>query len=165
MATVIGFPFGYSSGSSKAEEIRNAISDGCDELDMVINIAALKSNDWLPLNREIDQCLSVVRQHHKVIKVIIESGILSDEEIIHCSGLYGARNVDFIKTSTGYAKEGASVHAVELIRKNIPESIAIKASGGIRDFTFAKQLIDAGASRLGCSATAKIIEEEKTANA
>lgn len=158
-ATVIGFPFGYSTINAKHAEITQAIADGADELDMVHNIAALKNGDWLVLKEEIKTCTEMIHRAGKKIKVIIESGMLTDEEIIKCCGTYAPYNVNFMKTSTGYADAGASVHAVQLMRSHLPEHIAIKASGGIRTFAFAKELIDAGATRIGASASVKILEE------
>lgn len=157
VATVIGFPFGYSAIESKIAEIVLAIVDGADELDMVINITALKNNDWQYLANEINAVLPFVHNKNKLIKVIIESGVLTDDEIIKCCTLYGAAGVDFMKTSTGYAEKGATVEAVELMKKHLPGSVKIKASGGIKTFEFAKQLIDAGASRLGCSSSLAIV--------
>lgn len=156
-ATVIGFPFGYSSIQSKVTEIHQAIKDGADELDIVINISALKNQDWEYLSKEIVSCLQPIRLNRKVVKIIIESGILTDDEIIACCELYARHKVDFMKTSTGYAEKGASVHAVALMRQHLPEDINIKASGGIRTFAFAKELIDAGANRIGASASVAII--------
>jgi deoxyribose-phosphate aldolase len=94
-----------------------------------------------------------------VIKIIIESGVLTDEEIIKCCELYGAAGIDYLKTSTGYAEKGATVEAVKLFRLHLPPHVKIKASGGIRDYKFAMQLINAGASRLGCSAGVAIVKE------
>ena len=91
--------------------------------------------------------------------MIIESGILTDDEIIKCCDIYGAAEVDYVKTSTGYAEHGASVHAVQLIRSHLADSVKIKASGGIRTYQFAKELIDAGADRLGCSSSVQIVKE------
>jgi deoxyribose-phosphate aldolase len=162
-ATVIGFPFGYSAIEAKIAEIVLAIVDGADELDVVINIAAIKNNDWEYLANEINHLMPVIQQKNKVIKIIIESGVLTDDEIIKCCELYGAAGIDYLKTSTGYAEKGASVHAVELFKKHLPASVQIKASGGIRDYAFAKQLIDAGATRLGCSAGVAIVSGEKSA--
>ena len=161
VATVIGFPFGYSAVEAKLAEVLLAIVDGADELDMVINISALKNNDWQYLAGEINAILPIIRTKKKVIKVIIETGLLSDEEIIKCCDLYGLAGVDFLKTSTGYAESGATVHAVKLIRKHLADTVKIKASGGIRTFKFAKELIEAGADRIGCSSSLKIIEESK----
>ena len=161
VATVIGFPFGYSAIEAKVAEIILAIIDGADELDVVINISAIKNNDWQFLANEINTLMPIIRKQQKVIKIIIESGILTDAEIIKCCDLYGAAGVDFLKTSTGYAEVGATLEAVALIRKHLTNSIKIKASGGIKSYTFAKQLIDAGADRLGCSSSLKIVAESK----
>ncbi len=157
VATVIGFPFGYAAIEAKLAEILLAIADGADELDMVINITALKNNDWQYLANEINTVLPFIHNKKKVVKIIIESGILTDEEIIKCCTLYGAAGVDFLKTSTGYAEKNATVEAVLLMRKNLSPSIKIKASGGIKTYDFAKQLIDAGAERIGCSASLAIV--------
>ncbi|MBS1916129.1 MAG: deoxyribose-phosphate aldolase [Bacteroidetes bacterium] len=165
VATVIGFPFGYSAIEAKVAEIVLAIVDGADELDVVINISALKNNDWQFLANEINTMLPIIHNKQKVIKVIIESGVLMDEEIVKCCTLYGTAGVDFVKTSTGYAEKSATVEAVALMKKNLPASVKIKASGGIRTYEFAKQLIDAGASRLGCSASVAIIKGEKSSSA
>ena len=159
VATVIGFPFGYSAVEAKLAEILLAIVDGADELDMVINISALKNNDWQYLAGELNAVLPIIRSKQKVLKIIIESGLLTDEEIIKCCDLYGIAGVDFMKTSTGYAETGATVHAVKLMRKHLADAIKIKASGGIRTFNFAKELIDAGADRIGCSSSIKILHE------
>ncbi len=155
-ATVIGFPFGYSCISAKVEEVKKAIADGADELDIVINLCALKNADWEYLSMEITACLQPIRLHRRIVKVIIESGILTDAEIKACCDLYAKHKVDFMKTSTGYAEHGASVHAVQLMRASLPEEIQIKASGGIRTFAFAEELIAAGATRIGASASVAI---------
>lgn len=159
VATVIGFPFGYNAIEAKVAEIVLAMVDGADELDMVINISAIKNNDWQFIANEINTILPIVKSRNKVIKVIIESGILTDDEIIKCCDIYGAAGVNYIKTSTGYAEKGASVHAVKLIRAHAADNIKIKASGGIKTFAFAKELIDAGADRLGCSSSVQIVKE------
>ena len=104
--------------------------------------------------------MPIVRGKGKVIKVIIESGILTDEEIITCCDIYGAAGVDFMKTSTGYAEKGATTAAVQLMRKHLPASIKIKASGGIKNYSFALELVKAGADRLGCSSSIQIVKEE-----
>jgi len=161
IATVIGFPFGYSAIEAKLAEVVLAISDGVDELDMVINITAIKNKDWLFIANEINTILPFIRNYNRVIKVIIESGCLTDSEIIKCCELYGAAGVDFIKTSTGYAERGATIEAVRLIRQNLPAHVKIKASGGIRTFSFAQELLLAGADRLGCSGSVDIVEQFK----
>ena len=131
VATVIGFPFGYSATEAKIAEIILAMVDGADELDVVANIAAIKN-------------------------------VLTNEEIIACCDIYGAAGIDYLKTSTGYAEKGASVEAVQLFRKHLPESVHIKASGGIRDYETAKQMIEAGATRIGCSAGVAIVSGATT---
>ncbi|MBO9563000.1 MAG: deoxyribose-phosphate aldolase [Niastella sp.] len=162
VATVIGFPFGYSAPAAKQAEAEQALADGANELDMVINLVALRAGDTALLEAEIAPIVALAHQLGRLVKVIIESGILSAEEIIQCCTLYTAANVDFVKTSTGYAEKGASVEAVQLMRKHLPSTIQIKASGGIRNYAFAKELIDAGATRLGASASVAIVSGEKT---
>ena len=157
VATVIGFPLGYSATESKIAEIILAMLDGADELDMVVNLLAIKNGDWVYLADEINHVLPVVKSKHKVIKLIIETGILTDEEIIKCCQLYGPSGIDFLKTSTGFAERGATVQSVELMRKHLPQHVKIKASGGIKDYAFAMQLIKAGAERLGCSSSVAIV--------
>ncbi|MEO8583058.1 MAG: deoxyribose-phosphate aldolase [Flavitalea sp.] len=159
VATVVGFPFGYSVALAKLAEVKQAIKDGADELDIVINLAAMKSGSWSYLESEIELLIEPIHAAERIAKVIIESGILSDEEIIKCCAIYTKAKADFVKTSTGYAEKGASVEAVQLMRANLPSGIKIKASGGIRTFTFAQQLIDAGADRLGCSSGVDIIKQ------
>ena len=160
LATVIGFPFGYHHYKTKVEEARIAIEEGADELDMVMNLGAFKSNDLAYVETEIEQISSLATGKGKTLKVIIESGVLSEDEIIKCCELYKHFPVQFLKTSTGYADKGASVEAVRLMREHLPERIQIKASGGIRTSEFARQLVDAGATRLGCSASIAIVNGE-----
>lgn len=160
-ATVIGFPFGYSATAAKLAEVEQATADGADELDIVINLIKLRAGRWADLEEEMTVLTARVHAAGKIVKVIIESGILSDEEIIRCCKIYSRVGVDFLKTSTGYAEKGASVEAVELMRQHLPAGIRIKASGGIRDAVFARALIRAGADRLGCSASVAIVREDE----
>jgi deoxyribose-phosphate aldolase len=160
VATVIGFPFGYSATEAKIAETVLAIVDGADELDIVINLIALRMNDWAFLHKEVALATEVVHSKGKEIKLIIESGILTTEEIIKCCETFGPLGIDFMKTSTGYAEKGASIEAVQLMRSHLPPAVKIKASGGIKTYTFAKQLVAAGADRLGCSASVHIAKEE-----
>ena len=159
VATVIGFPFGYAAIESKIAEIVLAIVDGADELDMVVNISAIKNNDWNFIAGEINTIMPVVKNKNKIIKVIIESGVLTDEEIIKCCDMYGLAGVDYVKTSTGYAEKGATIHAVRLIRAHLADHVKIKASGGIKTYSFAKELIEAGAARIGCSSSVEIMKQ------
>jgi deoxyribose-phosphate aldolase len=164
VATVIGFPFGYSAVEAKLAEIVLAMVDGVDELDVVANISAIKNQDWVYLANELNHIMPVVKSKNKTIKIIIESGILTNDEIIKCCELYGVAGIDYLKTSTGYAEKGASVEAVKLFRLHLPDAVQIKASGGIRDYTFAAELVEAGATRLGCSASLAIVKGEPNAN-
>jgi deoxyribose-phosphate aldolase len=148
VATVIGFPFGYSAVESKIAEII---------LDVVANISAIKNADWAYLANELGHILPIVRSKEKVIKVIIESGVLTNDEIIKCCELYGVAGIDYLKTSTGYAEKGATIEAVQLFKAHLPSNVQIKASGGIRDYGFASALVAAGATRLGCSASVAIV--------
>jgi deoxyribose-phosphate aldolase len=157
VATVIGFPFGYSAVEAKLAEILLAIVDGADELDVVINFTAIKNNDWQYVANEINHLMPVIKKADKVIKVICESGVLTEAELIKCCELYGVAGIDYLKTSTGYAEKGATVEAVKIMRANLPQHVQIKASGGIRTYEFAEQLINAGATRLGCSASVAIV--------
>ncbi|HLX92213.1 MAG TPA: deoxyribose-phosphate aldolase [Puia sp.] len=159
VSTVIGFPLGYSAVEAKIAEIVLAVVDGADELDMVVNISALKNNDWQYLAGEINAILPIVHGKKRALKVIIETGILTDEEIVRCCLLYGTAGVDFLKTSTGFVEKGASVEAVSLMKERLPEAVGIKASGGIKTFEFACKLIEAGATRIGCSSSISIIRE------
>jgi len=157
LATVIGFPFGYSATEAKIAEIILAMVDGADELDVVANISAIKNGDWTAIADEINHIMPIIRSKNKVVKIIIESGVLTDEEIMKCCDIYGIAGIDYLKTSTGYAEKGASVEAVKLFRKYLPDQVQIKASGGIRDYATAKLMIDAGATRIGCSAGVAIV--------
>lgn len=162
VATVIGFPFGYSVSAAKLAEVEQALADGADELDIVINLVALRAGDWSGLETEMRALVAPIHGAGRLVKVIIESGILTDEEIIRCCELYGGLGVDFLKTSTGYAEKGVTVEAVRLMRAHLPSNVRIKASGGIRNYTMARQLIDAGADRLGCSASVEIVNGDRT---
>ena len=164
VATVIGFPFGYSATEAKIAEIILARVDGADELDVVANISAIKNGDWSAIADEINHIMPIIRSKGKVVKIIIESGVLTDDEIIKCCDIYGIAGIDYLKTSTGYAEKGASVEAVKLFRKHLPDQVQIKASGGIRDYAAAKLMIDAGATRIGCSAGVAIVSGANTDN-
>ena len=159
-ATVIGFPFGYSCLKAKLAEVETAMLEGAEEVDVVIDLIALKNGNWKFLEDEMRAITEMAHADETLVKVIIESGVLSDDEIIRCCELYSAIGVDFVKTSTGYAEKGATVEAVRLMRQHLPAGVRIKASGGIRTYAFAKELIAAGAERLGCSASVDILRGE-----
>jgi deoxyribose-phosphate aldolase len=161
IATVVGFPFGSSAIEAKVAEIVLAILDGADEIEMVVNIAAIKNNDWNYIANEINTILPIIKNKNKVIKVIIESGLLTDEELIKCCDIYGVAGVDFVKTSTGFAAKNTSIRSVSLIRTHLSDAVNIEASGGIQSYSFAKELLNAGANRIGsASAYSVVIAEE-----
>ncbi len=157
VATVIGFPMGYSATAAKVEEIKRAINDGADELDVVVNVAAVKNADWNFVKDDIESMTLVTHLKSKKIKVIFETALLEVDEIVELCRICANSGVDYVKTSTGFNGGGATVEHVELMRRNLPEKIKIKASGGIRTKEFAAQLINAGAERLGCSASVRIV--------
>ena len=149
--TVIGFPFGYGAVSSKVEETKKAINSGANEVDMVINIAAFKSGDLTAVQNDVQSVVTACHLQNRKVKVIIETAYLNSEEIKVLCKICTDCEVDFVKTSTGFAPEGATVEKVKIMRKNLPQKIKIKASGGIKDKAFALALIEAGASRIGTS--------------
>lgn len=161
VATVIGFPLGYTTTQCKIAEAKAAIENGATELDIVHNIAALKSDDWQYLEEEIAIISELSTQNNVALKVIQETSLLTEKEIIRCCKTYSKYPIQYLKTSTGFTGAGANVETIALIRANTPQGIKIKASGGIRSFVFCRALIDAGADRIGCSASMKIVEESK----
>lgn len=160
VATVIGFPMGYATTAAKVEEIKRAMDDGADELDVVINLCAVRSNHWKYVRDDIDRMSTAIRLKGKVVKVILETGLLHENEIIKLCEICKELTVDFVKTSTGFNGEGATVYTVQLLKQCLQgTTVKIKASGGIRTREDAQRLIDAGAQRLGCSASVMIISE------
>lgn len=153
---VIGFPLGASFSSIKAEEARTAVSAGAKEIDMVINIGAVKSGDWELVGKEI-AAVNEAKGSAK-LKVIMETCLLTDEEKIQVCKIAKETGADFVKTSTGFSTGGATVHDVALMRKTVGPDMGVKASGGIRTLEDALSMIEAGANRLGASAGVKIVE-------
>jgi len=159
IATVIGFPLGASTSISKTAEACDLISCGADELDMVINIGALKYQEYAYVLNDIKSITHLAHQHHIVVKVILETGLLNDEQLIDASLLSVLAEADFLKTSTGFsAAGGTSIKAVKLMKAVVKDVIGIKASGGITGET-AKLLIEAGATRLGMTDTVNIVKQ------
>jgi deoxyribose-phosphate aldolase len=158
ICTVISFPFGYSTVATKVEEAKKAIQDGADELDVVINIAALLSHDLNYLKNDIESVATACNMQDRIMKAIIETAFLSTDQIIQVAGICALAGVNFVKTSTGYASRGATVEDIKILRANLPEKIRIKAAGGIKTVEFAKELIAAGADRIGCSNISKMQE-------
>jgi deoxyribose-phosphate aldolase len=161
LVTVAGFPLGYSMTETKLEEIKHAIDNGADEIDVVWNISAFKSNHpWTKV--EIAKCARLVHDNQKVLKVIIETAYLSEEEIKVACKLCVDAGTDFMKTSTGFAPEGAKLEHIKLMRSILPPSVSIKASGGIKTFEQAIAFVEAGAERIGTSSGVKIITSQTT---
>ena len=154
---VVGFPLGAMDTKSKAFETKTAIENGADEIDMVINVGWLKSGRYSDVENDIREVKKACGDKH--LKVIIECCLLTDEEKIEACRLSEKAGADFVKTSTGFSKGGATVEDVALMRKTVGDRLGVKAAGGIRDGKTAIAMIEAGASRLGCSAGIKIIEE------
>ena len=160
LCTVIGFPFGYDHVATKMEAISKAINGGADELDIVINLSAVKNKDWATVENEIDSIATVTKlKGNKVLKLILETAYLNHEELEILCNLCIKSNVDFAKTSTGYAPTGANLEDVVFMKSILGDKVAIKASGGINDSKFANELIKAGATRLGTSSGIKLVTQ------
>ena len=157
VCVVVGFPLGAMDTKSKAFETKTAIENGADEIDMVINVGWLKSGRYSDVEDDIREVKKACGDKH--LKVIIECCLLTDEEKVMAGKLSEKAGADFVKTSTGFSKSGATVEDVALMRKTVGDRLGVKAAGGIRDGKTAVAMIKAGASRLGCSAGIKIIEE------
>jgi len=159
VCTVVGFPLGMNTTEVKVYETENALKNGADEIDMVINVAALKDEEFNYVGKEIKKIRDVAKD--KVLKVIIEECCLTEDEIVRITRICNECKVDFIKTSTGFDEHGATMEAVHIIRENKKDNIGIKASGGIRDYETAMKFIEAGATRIGTSSGVKIMEGEE----
>lgn len=155
VCTVVGFPLGMMSTESKALETAYAIESGADEIDMVINVGALKDKDYAQVLADIRAVRAVAK--NKLLKVIIETCLLTDEEKVKACELSVEGGADFVKTSTGFSTGGATEDDVRLMRKTVGDKVGVKASGGIRDAQTAQAMVNAGANRLGTSATVNII--------
>lgn len=156
ICAVVGFPLGAMDSRSKAFEASNAIEAGANELDMVINVGALKSKDYKTVEEDIRAIKRVCRKN-TILKVIIETGLLTnDEKIIACE-LAKKAEADFVKTSTGFSGSGATVEDIQLMRRTVGPNMGVKASGGIREYSQAVALIEAGANRLGCGSSVEVV--------
>lgn len=159
VCTVIGFPLGAGTTNTKVFEAKDAILNGADEIDMVINIGALKDKKDDFVEKEIKEIVNAARGK-ALVKVIIETCLLSDEEKVRACKLAVAAGADFVKTSTGFSNGGATTHDVELMRKTVGETVGVKASGGIHSREDADNMIKAGANRIGASAGVQIVKQE-----
>lgn len=157
VCTVIGFPLGANTTKTKVYETKQALKDGADEIDMVINVSALKDKKYDYVKNEISKIKKVCK--NKILKVILETSLLTDEEIVKACELSLEAKADFVKTSTGFSKGGATVEAVALMRKTVGDKCGVKASGGVKTFEDMQKMIDAGASRIGTSSGVKLLEK------
>ena len=158
---VIGFPLGMNATRVKAFEAAAAVEDGAEELDMVINVGMLKAGDAAYVKNDIKAVVDAA--NGRLVKVIIETCLLTDEEKVLACELAKEAGADFVKTSTGFSTAGANAHDIALMRKTVGPEMGVKASGGVRDYAFAMELINAGASRIGASSGKKIAEGEQAA--
>lgn len=156
VCTVVGFPLGANSTATKAFETTHAIKDGANEIDMVINIGALKSQKFLLVEEDIRDV--VYAAEGLVVKVIIETSLLNDEEKVIACQLAEKAGANFVKTSTGFSGGGATIEDIKLMKQSVSTTMGIKASGGIRDLEGAKKMLAAGATRLGTSAGVSIVK-------
>ncbi len=161
VCTVVGFPLGATLGDVKAYEARRAIFDGATEIDMVINIGALKSGSDDVVGRDIRQVVEAAHEACAIVKVILETALLTDDEKVRACLLAKEAGADFVKTSTGFSKGGATVADIALMRQTVGSGMGIKAAGGVKDLASAKEMIAAGATRIGASAGVKIVQQSR----
>ena len=159
VCTVIGFPLGANVADVKAYEARRAILDGAREVDMVLNVGALKSGDDCAAEQDIRSVVEAAHEFGVLVKVIIETALLTDEEKVRACLAAKRAGADFVKTSTGFAKGGATVADVALMRQTVGAEMGVKASGGVKGITDARAMLEAGATRIGASVGVKIAQE------
>ena len=164
VCTVVGFPLGATTMETKVFETLQAVASGAEEIDMVINVCALKSGHIRGVEQEI-QAMAAAVEGKAILKVIIETCLLTDEEKVLACQIAKRCGADFVKTYTGFSTGGATVEDVDLMRRTVGPEMGVKASGGIRDYAKAKAMIDAGASRIGASAGIAIVEAEREGKA
>lgn len=155
--TVVGFPLGATNTETKVYEAITSIDDGAEEIDMVLNVGELIGKNLDYVTADIQAVAEAVHAKNKMLKVIFETSLLNDEQIVDACHASEAAGADYVKTSTGFSSEGATLHNVALMRKTVGNKLGVKASGGIHSREEALAMIDAGASRLGVSATVKIL--------
>ena len=161
VCSVVGFPLGASMTDVKAFETRRALFDGAGEIDMVMNVGALKSGDLVLVQRDIEAVVAPVREAGGRTKVIIEATLLSEEEKVTACRLARAGGADFVKTSSGFGPGGATVADVALMRRTVGPAMGIKAAGGVSSYELLKQLVAAGATRIGSSAGVRLVRESQ----
>ncbi|MCY9656596.1 deoxyribose-phosphate aldolase [Paenibacillus chondroitinus] len=156
ITTVIGFPLGATTTFAKMAETRDAIANGATEVDMVLNIGALKSGDLDTVKKDVEGVVQA-SNGQAVVKVILETGLLTDEEKATASRICKEAGADFVKTSTGFGHGGATVEDIALMRKTVGPEMGVKASGGVRDLETARKIVEAGATRIGASSSIAIV--------
>ena len=161
VCSVVGFPLGATTADVKHYETRRAIFDGAREIDMVINVGALKSGDVRLVERDIESVAAPCRDSGVLSKVIIEAALLSDDEKVTACTLAKAAGADYVKTSTGFGPGGATVADVALMRRVVGEEMGVKAAGGVRDYQGLRAMVAAGATRIGASAGVRIVQESR----
>ena len=159
VCTVIGFPHGSTTSAVKAFETADAIKNGAVEIDMVINVSALLSGDYDFVEKDIRGVVEVAHAAGASVKVIFETAFLNDEQIVKACELTERAGADYVKTSTGFASEGATLHNVKLMKATVGDRLKVKSSGGVRTLDQLIDYMDAGVTRSGCSATAQVLEE------
>ncbi|HIV80373.1 MAG TPA: deoxyribose-phosphate aldolase [Candidatus Avanaerovorax faecigallinarum] len=159
IAAVVGFPLGACTTETKAFETEEACRGGASEVDMVLNVGMLKAGRDSYVEEDIRAVVRAAGKYNAIVKVILETCLLTDEEVVKACNLSKTAGAHFVKTSTGFSSGGATVHHVSLMKKTVGETLQVKASGGIRDYETARAMIDAGADRIGASATVAIMEE------
>jgi len=165
VCTVAGFPLGATTAEVKAYEAERAVAEGAAEVDMVMNIGALKSDDYRLVERDIAGVVAACRRAGALSKVIIEAALLSDDEKVKACVIAKAACADFVKTSTGFGPGGATAADVALMRRVVGPEMGVKAAGGVRDLKAAQAMIEAGADRIGASVGVKIVQESRGAGA
>ena len=161
VCSVVGFPLGATTSDTKHFETRRAIFDGACEIDMVINVGALKSGDLRYVERDIEAVTVPCREASAVSKVIIEAALLTDDEKVAACTIAKAAGADFVKTSTGFGPGGATAHDVALMRRVVGEEMGVKAAGGVKDLEALKEMVAAGATRIGASAGVRIVQQSQ----
>ena len=159
VCTVIGFPHGSTTSATKVFETNDAIANGATEIDMVLNVSALLSGDYDYVEKDIRGVVEAAHSKGASVKVILETAFLNDEQIIKACELTESAGADYVKTSTGFASEGATTHNVALMKKTVGDRLKVKSSGGVRTLDQLIDYMDLGVTRSGCSATAQVLEE------
>ena len=161
IAAVVGFPLGACTTATKAFETKEACKAGASEVDMVLNVGMLKAGEDSYVEEDIREVVDAAGKYGAIVKVILETCLLTDEEVVKACNLSKSAGARFVKTSTGFSTGGATVHHVALMKETVGDSMEVKASGGIRDYETARAMIDAGADRIGASATVAIMKAAK----